>query len=332
MKDLKLFVTLWPSFPHFNDFSKDNRLSGIRLNSAMVNGPELEKEFNIAKNSGASVPLFFDIKGRQLRVEEDPPSDKLELVLNHPISVKTPCPVLFKAGEDDALLVDIKDNGHRLIFAPRPGHPKFAIRKGESIHIREPDLRVSGPTFTNIEKKKIEMARKFGFTKFFLSYVQTQKDVDEFRELVGRDSEVYLKIEDIKGLKYVETEFKKEDGLSLCAAMGDLYVEVEQPHNILEAVRTIIKNDPEAMGASRMMLTIMHQPTTDACDFMQLAWMYDQGFRTLMLCDGLCLKGPLLDQAVGAMDAFKDSYALDERVSKTEDTWESIPWYKKLFG
>ena len=330
MKDLKLFVTLWPSFSHFNNFVNDNRLSGIRINSAMVKGPELKKEFENAKERNGKVPLFFDIKGRQLRVEEDPPKDKLELVLNHPISVKIPCPVLFKAGEDDALLVDIKDNGHRLIFAPRPGHPKFAIRKGESIHIREPDLRVSGPTFTNIEKEKMEMARKFGFTRFFLSYVQTQKDVDEFRELVDRDSEVYLKIEDIKGLEFVETKFKKEDNIKLCAAMGDLYVEVEKPHHILEATKTIIKHDPEAMVASRMMLTIMYQPTTDAADFMQLAWLYDQGYRTMMLCDGLCLKGPLLDQSVGAMDAFRDSYTLDERISKTRKL--DNPWYKRIFG
>ena len=81
-----------------------------------------------------------------------------------------------------------------------------------------------------------------------------------------------------------------------------------------------------------MMLSIMNQPTTDACDFMQLAWMYDQGFRTLMLCDGLCLKGPLLDQSVGAMCAFKDSYALDERVSRAVATTEKLgtPWYRRM--
>lgn len=329
MKDLKLFVTLWPSFKHFDLFCKDDRLTGIRLNSAMVKGPELEKELQTAQRSNSKVPLYFDIKGRQLRVTHvDPSKDKMELILNHPIYVKTPCPVLFKAGEDDALLIDIKDNGYRLIFEPMRNHPAYAIREGESLHIREPSLKVMGPTFLDSEKEKITMAKYYGFKRFFLSYVQTKNDVDEFRELVGKDAEIYLKIEDLKGLRFVETAFKKEDGVKLCAAMGDLYVEVERPHHILEAVRTIIKHDPEAMAASRMMLTVMHQPTTDACDFMQLAWMYDQGFRSLMLCDGLCLKGPLLDQAVGAMNAFKNSHTLDKRISDEK----KLGIFKRIFG
>jgi len=257
----------------------------------------------------------------------------MQLILNHSIYVKTPCPVLFKAGEDSALLVDIKDDGHRLIFDPRPGAPKFSIREGESLHIREPSLKVTGPTFLGFEKRKIEVAKQFGFTKFFISYVQTQKDVDEFRELVGRDSEIYLKIEDDKGLHYIETEYKKEENVKLCAAMGDLYVEVLHPHNILEAVRVVIKHDPEAMVASRMMLTAMTQPVPDANDFMQLAWLYDQGFRTMMLCDGLCLKGELLDAAVEAMDAFKESYAKDERLAiRAVAKEESQTWFRKLFG
>ena len=47
------------------------------------------------------VPLWFDVKGRQLRVVEalDNP-DYLDLRMNHPIKVDTPTVVLLKAGAD----------------------------------------------------------------------------------------------------------------------------------------------------------------------------------------------------------------------------------------
>jgi hypothetical protein len=90
MTETKLYCTLWPSFEHFPQFADDTRLAGIRLNQE--NPPQ--------------VPLFYDIKGMQLRVtevHENP--DYLDVSLNHPISVKTPTMVLFKAGADRAQII-----------------------------------------------------------------------------------------------------------------------------------------------------------------------------------------------------------------------------------
>ena len=340
-KPLQLMVTLWPSFPHFSKFAADKRLYGIRLNSAMINNPELEKELESLKNFGPTVPLFFDAKGRQARVKwvDTSNNDHLDLRLNHPISVKTPARVLFKAGADSAVLEKLEEDGQRLIFR---GGPAYMVYPGESIHILHPSFRINGALFTDEEKMKLEKVRAHGFKNYFLSYVECQKDIDEFRELVGQDTLVMLKIENKRGLDFVANEFKKTDNLILVAARGDLYIELEWPHQILKALELIIKKDPEACVASRIMLSVVNdlrnQKVTETikmvrsdafknadpsravettllslinrdipscADFCELAWLYGLGYRNMMLCDELCLREDLLGLAVGAFDAFR---------------------------
>ena len=304
MKNLEFLVTLWPTFPHFRRFADDKRLSGIRLNSAMIKIDELNDELEQAKATKGSVPLYFDIKGRQLRVTEvNNYSDHLELTLNHPISVQTPTPVLFKAGEDYSLLREVRDGKH-LVFE---GGPQYLVYEGESLHIRHPSLEVHGQLFVNYEIEKIQKARNAGFDKFFLSYAQKQRDIDEFREYVG-DSMVIAKIEDKKGLNYVATEFRRQPNLNLMAARGDMYVEIDKPHEIMKAMKLIINKDPQAYVGSRLLLSLVDKPVPKCADLSDLAWLYDIGYRKMMLCDELCLKEPLLARAVNVFDAFRQNY------------------------
>ncbi len=306
MKKLELYATLWPSFPHFLRFARDDQLSGIRLNSAMMDNPELEKELGIIETIGEVSPLFFDVKGRQLRVEKVNFNKKyLDLTLNHAIEVDTPTPVIFKAGADSALLLRVEEGGKRLIFR---GGPEYLVRAGESLHIRHPSLKVLGPVFTEKEKSKIEKVKAAGFKKYFLSYVEKQSDIEEFLELVGQDAEVWLKIENRQGLEFVATSFKKAPNLVLVAARGDMYVEIEKPHMIPAALRLVIEKDPEACVGSRILLSVVNSPVPSCADFLELAWLYDVGYRRMMLCDELCLKGDLLGVAVSAFEAFRGSY------------------------
>ncbi len=342
-KPVELLVTLYPSLPHFGRFAHDDRLAGLRFNSAKTTLADLIAELKLMETTKASVPIFFDVKGRQLRVVEaeykpfgNP--DHVEVVLNHPIAVPLPVPVLFKAENDSALLIELADGGKRLIFAPH--QPRMLVGPGESIHIRDHRLQAFGPQFTDLEKLKIENVRAAYLRKWFLSFVQSQRDVDEFRELVGRDAEVWLKIEDQPGLKYVATEFRKVPELTLVAARGDLYIEVERPHDMSAALKLIIEHDSEACVASRIMLStcrpgpldldealnaaisgdvakckaararIAHAEgmVPDCADFLELAWLYDIGYRRFMLCDNLCLKESMLATAVNAFDAWRQSY------------------------
>lgn len=349
LKPLKLMVTLWPSFPHFQKFANDSRLSGIRLNSAMISNPELEKELKTLTAFGPTVPLYFDAKGRQARVTwvDTANTDHLELRLNHPISTKTPTWVLFKAGADSAVLEKLTEDGERLIFR---GGPAYMVHPGESIHILHPSFRINGQLFTDEEKAKLEKVRKAGFKNYFLSYVECLRDIEEFQELVGKDTVIMLKIENQRGLDFVANNFRKSDNLILVAARGDLYIELEWPHKIVPALELIISKDPEACVGSRILLSVVNdaknRKVIDAikllrsinlksadpdkkietallslinrdipscADFCELAWLYQIGYRNMMLCDELCLREDLLDTAISAFDAFRKEKELISR-------------------
>lgn len=310
MNNINLSVTLWPSFPHFSRFAFDERISSIRLNSAMMSVPELDEELQKIEKMKIETPLYYDIKGRQLRVTEFIPNDThLDIRINHPIKVKTPTPVLFKAGADVALLQEVTEDGCRLIFR---GGPKYMVKAGESLHIRDKGLVVSGNQFTPIELEKIEKVKAAGFKHWFLSYVENQKDVDEFRKLVGKDAIVNLKIENKAGLDYVRNEFVKTPNTNLVAARGDLYVELDRPHEILAAVKMIVDKDPDAVVGSRILLSVITDSVPSCADFHELAWLADIGYKNMMLCDELCLKEDLLARAVNVFQSFKDTYQMPE--------------------
>ena len=310
-KDLNLHVTLWPAFPHFARFSQDSRVQGIRLNSAMMELSEIDDSF-CEECSKSMVPLWFDVKAMQLRIREvicGHHCDHLEFRLNRPVKCKTPCPVWFKAGEDCAKLVEIKDGTH-FIFE---GGPKFEVRMGESIHIRQPDLQVGGPVILNFEKEKIarmlSIAKRNGQKRFYLSYVYSQRHVDEFRELVGDDAEVVLKIENKWGLEWIAKHYIPQPNTYLAAARGDLFIEIDYPHEIMNACKLILSKDPNAFVGSRMLLSCIHEATPSCADLNELAWLYDVGFRNFLLCDELCLKEALLARAVNVFQAFRKEYA-----------------------
>jgi hypothetical protein len=330
MKELKLMVTLCPTMPHYRRFATDDRLAGIRLNSAMVFGDEVDREIFAAKTVRNGVPLYFDIKGRQLRVmEAHPNKDCLDITINHPIKVDTPTVVLFKAGSDPALLERIEGDGTRLIFH---GGPKFKVKAGESLCIRHPSLRIFGPVYCDYEIEKIKKVVRGGFRRFFLSYVEEQRDLEEFLNIIGFEpEEVILKIESKRGLNFVAHEFKKRKNVSLCAARGDMYVEIEKPHEILGACKLIAEKDPDAIVGSRILLSVVQSPVPECHDFTDLAWLYDVGYRRMMLCDEMCLKEDLLGTSVKALEAFKESYA-DPEDADIEPTKPKRYFWSSWFG
>jgi len=302
-----LLATLWPSFPHYERFVQDDRLSGIRLNSAMMSNPELDHELKVIEEQKKiqKVDLYFDVKARQPRViEVIPNDDHLDLRLNHAVEVATPSVVIFKGGADHAMLDHLEEGGQRLVFQ---GGPRYKVKAGESLYLRDPNLRILGDLFIPEEKLKIEKCRKAGFKQWFLSYVEEERDIDQFLELAGKDSEVWLKIESMRGLSYVADTFKKRDNLVLVAARGDLYVEIDRPHRIAQALRLIVDKDPKACVASRLLLSIVEGPVPSCADFLELQWLHDVGYRRMMLCDELCLRGELLGTAVNAFGEFRST-------------------------
>jgi pyruvate kinase len=342
-------VTLWPEFDHFSRFAQDPRVQGIRLNSAMMEASEINDTF-VRRIQKATMPLWFDIKGMQMRIREivcGTDQDHLEFILNRPVNVKLPCAVWFKAGEDCAKLVEIK-NGTHFIFE---GGPRYEVKPGESIHILERTLEVGGEPFLPFEREKIEKVKGLGINHWCLSYAYDQKHIDEFREMIGPDAHLYLKIENIAGLSYVANKYRPMPLTNLFTARGDMFIEIPKPHHILKACKLILERDPDALVGSRMLLSLVetpdyqskllrdlalcftqpvvekiaaamkasrrpYTPVPSAADLSELAWLYDIGYRTFLLCDELCLKEHMLAAAVNVFDAFRKDYC-DECVPAT---------------
>jgi len=93
------------------------------------------------------------------------------------------------------------------------------------------------------------------------------------------------------------------------AARGDLYVEIDRPHQMMDALKLIAHKDPGAYVGSRILLSLINKPVPECADFLDLAWLYDTGYRKMMLCDDLCLKDEWLSTAVNVLESFRDSYA-----------------------
>lgn len=307
----ELMVTMCPSFGHFYKFANDQRVDSIRFNSAMITLPELDHDLDLLTKRRPKAPVYYDVKGRQMRILKVETEDKnLVLTINHPISVNTPTVVLFKAGADVAMLDHIEECGanQRLVFN---GGPTYKLVPGESLYIRDSSFKnLRGTTkdnsvFTELEQEKVKRVKAAGINKFFLSYVENQQDVDLFQEMVGPDAEIWLKIESVEGLKYVQNSFKKRDNLVLVAARGDLFVELDQPHHMIDALKLIINKDPTACVGSRLLLSVINSPVPSCADLLEIAWLHDIGYRRMLLCDEICLKENLLESAVAIFNGIK---------------------------
>lgn len=300
----RLHITCTPSDPHFTEFCSHPELAGIRMNGLLFKACDLQGELSKIPKT-ASVPLWLDAKGRQLRVEESiSHPDHLELVLNHGIKgLDLPHPIIFKAGEDWAMVEKITDGGKRLHLRA-DGFPKYRVKPGDSIHFRNPKMVINDSLFTSNEKEKIQLAVKMGCKNFYLSYVESQRDVDEFRELVGPFANLHLKIESKQGLEYVAREYQPlSPYVRLVCARGDLYVEVDKPHHILAAQKLIIERDPLAIIGSRIMLSLFKNSVPACSDINELGYLQGQGYRDFLLCDDLCKSGPALHRAVSTFQA-----------------------------
>ena len=57
-----------------------------------------------------------------------------------------------------------------------------------------------------------------------------------------------------------------------------------------------------------MLLSMVDRSVPMLADLCQLSWLYDIGYKKMMLCDELCLTEERLGRAVNAFSAFRGAY------------------------
>ena len=293
---ISAIVTTPPYAVFLDEVARHPLVTGFRLNTVMPlkTGPREALEL-LGKYKQ---PVWVDLKGRQLRVVGAAMPPFTEIRLSHKIKVNTPVDAYFSDGNERARIVAV--DGDRIILEDGP---RRMIGPGESVNIMHPSFEIEG-TLTDTDKAYLEAMKEMGMNKVMLSYVESADDVGEVKRLLP-SAEVVLKIETQRGL-----DFAKKHGAQhgrLMAARGDLYVEVLRPHMIIDAVKTVIQADQNAIAASRIFDSLAWQPVPVSADIGDAAFLLEIGYRTFMLGDQVCLKRDSVIEALNLLEAIADS-------------------------
>ena len=275
--NIKVIVTAPPYATHLAEVAHHTLVDGLRLNTVM---PIKESPLEVLERiAGLGKPLWVDLKGRQLRVVGAAVPPFTDVRLSHRIQVKTPVEAWFSDGRERVIVAEV--DGDRLILADGP---QRLVGPGESVNILHSSLKVDG-TLTETDRTYLAAMRKLGLKKVMLSYVESPDDAAEVRGLLP-DAELVLKVESRRGLDYARRR-GCSDG-HLMAARGDLYIEVGRPHRIVSALQDILRADPQAIVASRILDSLVHHPVPSCADIGDLAFLMLLGYRTFMLGDIQC--------------------------------------------
>ena len=285
-------VTVHPYAPFLKEVAKHPLVSGLRLNTAMAIKEPFENLLKRLQDLGK--PLWVDLKARQLRTVGywEPPYT--EVKVSHPVSVRTPVTAYFGNGEEQVTLVAVDRD--RLFFLDGP---ERVVGPGESINIVEPSLNIEG-FLTETDLAYINAAKRIGLHNYMLSFVESSSDINTLLQYDPKAT-IVAKIESQKGLTYVRTAYTGE--ARLMAARGDLYIEVSRPHQILDALETIVKKDQHAIAASRIFPSLAKSAEPSCQDIMDVSCLLKMGYKTIMLGDELCMKKEAVLGALHLLDA-----------------------------
>ena len=296
---IRAIVTIPPHAPYVQEVCKHPIVSGIRLNTAMEVKNPLEETLKRWKEESCGKTVWVDLKGRQIRTIEYATPPFTPVKISHNISVKTPVDAYFGNGKERATIDAI--DGNILFF--RDG-PKRTVGPGESINIADESLIIHG-YLTEKDKRYVDCAKKNDMHNYMLSFVESTEDSIA---LLTLDSEAIIagKIESQKGMAYVRSDYSKdklEKKIRLMTARGDLYVELERPHHILDAMETIITKDEDAICASRIFESLAQGRVPTCQDITDAAYLIKIGYKTLMLGDEVSMKKESIMGALNLLQA-----------------------------
>ena len=242
-------------------------------------------------------PVYIDLKGRQLRVIEWANLPEGPIRLNHRITVELPAKVYFRG--DDCCELRKVARGNEIYVDPLPKAP---VGRGQSVNILAKKLEIEGGLI-DLDHEYIKAGLAEGITRFMLSFVEGASDLQELEEAIVRHSrglkslrecEIVWKIESRAGVAFVESlsqrHFVEASPHRLMAARDDLMIHIgvlDMP----EALNTIIKKDPNAVVASRLLMGL-EQGGVSMADISDVEYMRALGYKRFMLSDEISREHP----------------------------------------
>ena len=288
-----LIVTQGPYSTFLDEVVRQDIVSGIRLNTVMpVKSGELKGKLAELNRRIQPKILWIDLKARQLRVTEFANSPYTAVTISHKIKLNLPATVYFDNGSLTAKLVEI--DGHKLILEDYAGR---MIGPGESVNIIDPSLEYLDPSLlTERDMTYVQTCRDLGIDHFMLSFTESASDIHNLKQLYP-ECQIMAKIESKKALTALREITESCEWIM--AARGDLYTELDYPHEIGPALKMIhsVAGD-KAVAASRMFNSLLKHPVPSCPDMMDILYLKDIGYRHFMIGDDICFKKELLFQVL----------------------------------
>ena len=300
---IKAIVTIPPYANFIREVVKHPIAGGLRLNTVMPvketdSLDTLLKRLDYeARDKGKD--LWIDLKCRQLRVKGYWVPPYTVIKLSHKINVKTPVKAYFNDGREIATVLEV--DGDKLITQEGP---KRVVGPGEAVNILDPSLSIEG-YLTDTDKRYIEAGLKVGIKNYMLSFVEKKEDINILNEY-SNELNLIAKIESTKGMDYVENQWNKE--ARLMAARGDLYLELQRPHYIINAVEKIIKRDPNAIVASRLFNSLSESLEPSCEDIGDVDNLLRMGYKTFMFGDDICMHRDSIISGLNLLKAMTEKY------------------------
>jgi Pyruvate kinase, barrel domain len=305
VQKLEIFLSATPSQRFSSKFLSLEFIKGIRCNTgASIDRPIEDLLFEF-QQSISPIPLWIDLKCRELRIIQDAKIPEEPLILNHKIHVHTPTAMYYNEGKK-FLVIDRVEDGNKL-FIRKPKKmveiQPISFGKGASINIPDDSLEIQD-YLTDNDRNYIAAAKELNIHNYFLSFVESASDINALLEL-DPDANICAKIESKKGIDFIKNDFDPFKGkIRLIAARGDLYIELNLPHEILSAMKELIRVDPSAIGASRILESFMdHNDIPKCADICDLGYLIELGYSGFLLGDDLCENEDALSSALGLFDA-----------------------------
>lgn len=168
-------------------------------------------------------------------------------------------------------------------------------------------MKVQG-YLTENDKKYIKASNECDVHNFMISFVEKSTDIEDVLKL-DPEAKIIAKIESKIGLEFIKKDYEKYKKIvRLMAARGDLYIEINRPHEILKAIELIIKKDPNAILASRILLSTLEPESIPTCsDICDVGFGIKLGYKRFLLGDEICENENALKSTIGILDQiFKD--------------------------
>lgn len=299
---MEVFVTLPAYADHVAEAAALEVVSAVRFNTVLPVREPLP-EFLRAYRAKVGKPLWIDLKCRQLRIMASAYVPYSYLDISHKIRVRTPVEATFCGGAFRAIVRSV-ENGDRLIIDEVSPVP---LGSGMSLSIDDPSLEIEG-YLTDRDRAFVAAAVEVGLHDYMLSYVEQESDLTELLAL-DPQARIIAKIESRKGLEFVSNVYPRlAERVRLMAARGDLYHELLRPHEILNATKQILRADPRAVAASRLLSSMKKSRVPECAELGDLGYLLELGYGSLMLGDEICFDRQALLGALAVLAAVAADY------------------------